>query len=129
MSREIKFRVWDNEGQKYIKIENFYISPEDGAAIDIGGYEYRGAVIEQFTGLKDANGVDIYDGDLVREVPEYDDDYMVIYEIVHNETSNYPAFDLKGWRGEMNGISELSLTSGIEVVGNINQNKDLLEEK
>lgn len=140
--REIKFRAWEKSTDSYLyNIEYAYdtlsgmVKDSSGNNVDyseevFGNFLNNDSyVVEQSTGLKDVNGVDIYEGDLVREVSEYDDDDMVIYEIVYNETSNYPAFDLKGWRGEMNGISELSLTIGIEVVGNIHQNMDLLEEK
>lgn len=52
--REIKFRAWRPDLMRHIY------------QIDVSLAEKTGAIIEQFTGLKDRDGGYIYDGDIIK---------------------------------------------------------------
>ena len=84
--REIKFRAWDKIRKEMIEIHNLYWFEENCVRFNGDG----GAEILQFTGLKDKNGKEIYEGDVVQiyngkniELPPFE----VIFE--YNSYSMY----------------------------------------
>ncbi len=60
--REIKFRIWDNNYNQYDN-QGLSINKSGEVFIPKSGTIVKNAIVEQYTGLKDKNGVDIYDGD------------------------------------------------------------------
>ena len=125
MNREIKFRVWDKEPRIMIYLNTShdslmfhnagnasYYNLQNGS----GGDEYE---LMQFTGLKDKNGKEIYEGDIV--------DFngtrgLFKYEVTFSEGSFcYNVF------GDMKSFKYDGANYSCEVIGNVYENKDLLK--
>ena len=129
--REIKFRVWNTETNKMIinvkemgvfalksiyTIDEFLVIPTDE--------KYP---LMQYTGLKDKNGVDIYDGDICRcwggtEFNGYYE-YNKIYEVKWQGSGFEMMIDDCGY-----GWNYSSGFEYIEIIGNIYENKELLND-
>lgn len=126
--REIKFRAWDKELKEYVGINNIAIDPTNGDVVELGGYELldvnRFAVLEQYTGLKDKNGVEIYEGDIVQYGEDKDFIFVVIFK--------YGCFYAHNILGEKfmtdSLLGSLVMSEKVSVIGNIHENADLLEE-
>jgi hypothetical protein len=88
-NKTLKFRAWDKlakqftypdkgyQGQYVLTLNGQFQNLQNGS----GGDEY---IVQQWTGLKDAKGIDIYEGDYVRYVKEYsiEDKWEIIAPVV-----------------------------------------------
>jgi len=126
MNREIKFRAWDIKRNEMRSPEGVLLLPkrEGGAqAMSGDGYNYE---LMQFTGLKDKNGKEIYEGDVFREV--YDDEGKTIefVSVVKWDSSSASFFagEPKQHFAELCDLDEIA--NEFEVIGNIHENPELL---
>ena len=74
MNREIKFRIWDIENKKMLKVQELDFEPTFyGGRIAIRPDQYNDyfdtedMILMQYTGLHDKNGKEIYEGDIVQQ--------------------------------------------------------------
>jgi uncharacterized phage protein (TIGR01671 family) len=146
MNRQLKFRIWDKQNKKWLEnssslhcFSNWTICPFTGNLVDyVGafgcdnftaspahGYYFEGAevvrepryVIQQYTGLKDKNGKEIYEGDIVSG-EFYDTEYHHSETIKAEVVFNNGAFNIS--------IREWHKPS-LKIIGNIFENPELIK--
>lgn len=125
MSRELKFRCWNNCSREYI--------PENELMDNFAEYlREEHLYIEQYTGLKDKNGKEIYEGDIVA-VRDEDIPFALVNAMTTNKWvvrfgMHRAAFTLVKSTKKRNFIRTFQhiKPKDIEIIGNIHENPELL---
>lgn len=137
MNREIKYRVWDNLRGCYANPMNTLLNQgalyyrhwgEEEECEVISPYDHDDIIIEQYTGLKDKNGKEIYEGDIITEtIDDGSNKIIQMYEVYWDIDTL--CWSIKGVKGfDYNLHDDLWQTnSSREVIGNIHENPELLE--
>lgn len=126
-----RFRAWDKrksvmrevavlhftKGGKVNSIE-YWKKPSE-----LKSYHVRNLVLMQSTGMKDKNGVDVYQGDIIRCTRGCPHEVIWLEKYGGTFFGGMPAWYLSGLS---NGYS---WTGREEVIGNIYENSELLEEQ
>lgn len=117
--RILKFRAWHKHYKKMFQVVGFDFLIEEGVAFEIPKQGFKFDVLElmQFTGLRDSKGIEIFEGDILK------DGAGNVWEM---------KWGYEGGSGEDEervlgyDISLLEHCGGNEVIGNLFQNPELL---
>ena len=112
MSNRIKYRIYDNNEMFYWGIGDVV---GDGSSCTFPSGHLITLSQMQYTGLKDKHGTEIYEGDIVDSV------ILSGTRETNTVTFEYGAFRI--------GLQPLHTQKDIEVVGNMYENKELLNEE
>ena len=126
MQREIKFRAWANTHVKPwmdYEVTDIDLERKQVYTRHCFAFDYPGeSILMQYTGLHDKNGKEIYEGDIVKHDGFYvgDGHYESGVDVVEFDDGCYLGGD-----GELNSYEIVN--KGIEVIGNIYENPELLD--
>ncbi len=117
MNRQIKFRAWHmpfgSKGPMQQMLHTRASSFLSFAEMNPDAY-----IVEQFTGLKDKNGKDVYEGDLLKIKYPFSDNDEICEVKWSNSDAGFIIGNFQLWKVVPKSV----------VVGNVHEDKDLLEE-
>ena len=126
MSRQLKFRVYDTLDKRYIKCDEGYqghyvLSLKGEFHNLLNGSGGKECIVQQYTGLVDKNGVEVYEGDVLK--CKGFDGWFDTVGFYYNVTVKYNTVE----SGDSHIAGFAYIPMDREVIGNIFENPELLK--
>lgn len=126
MEREIKFRAYHKERKEMFEIASIDFEEKKAALsngiIKLLNVDFKQFELLQYTGLKDKNDKEIYEGDIL-----FFRDENTKYVVVWQDTAFIiKSIEIRKYSEKMCWLDDTEICC--EIVGNIYENKNLLEE-
>ena len=130
--RDIKFRCWDTENKEMLEVQELdYEDSYNGQSMIrttmySDYFDTEDMILMQYVGLKDKNGKEIYEGDIVKfRFKDDREEFPDLIGYIEYQTT-FTAFRIMSNQGSFKiDITEIKF---IKVIGNIYKNPELLEE-
>jgi uncharacterized phage protein (TIGR01671 family) len=128
--RELRFRAWDRIKRKMlygVSPFNVHITDENEPLLSLEYSKHDDCEFEQYTGLKDKNDKEIYEGDIVEEDIDFNSkmtDGTFRYRVYWDECLLCWALDPIGRESIHDELWQTNLSR--RVIGNIHENPELL---
>ena len=130
--RDIKFRCWDTENKEMLEVQeldyedSYNGQPMIRTTMYSDYFDTEDMILMQYTGLKDKNGKEIYEGDIVKfRFKDDREEFPDLIGYIEYQTT-FTAFRIMSNQGSFKiDITEIKF---IEVIGNIYDNPELLEK-
>lgn len=129
MNREIKFRIWDNANKKYLSLQDYQdlgaIEVENDGTLTLSPrFRFLTSMMimperfipQQYVGLKDKNGVEVYEGDKVMFDYEWTEPNEIGVITWNKDTAS---FQIKGHIPS----SSMKHLDRMKVIGNVYENE------
>lgn len=124
--REIKFRAWDLKTKTMHTVENINFCGRETVTVQYNPVKkicLDSVLLTQYTGAKDKNGVEIYEGDIIRhQSGKYGTDFEIKWSPI---LCGFTAMQIES--GHPSPQLNQGTMSYFEVVGNIYENPELVE--
>ncbi len=117
MSREIKFRVWSIKEKVFLKLQENGFSGEYGRSLMYCVLNPQDYTVQQYTGLKDIDNREIYEGDILKSLHRTYCQYVEV---------KYDQYDA-AFKTEDRFMREFMQLNEMIIVGNVFQNPELLK--
>jgi len=118
--REIKFRVWSAKLKEMLLVDKLDLTGDEGAIVfdeNADEHYFTNSPIMQYTGLKDKNGKDIYEGDVL----EGD------FEVYFGKNTEIPGILSWSVRKKLGRSYSFDFAGKSKIIGNIYENGDLIK--